>query len=310
MNFYIFSELGRLLKIFVQAQFLRAPKPNGTDGLESSEIYKSVDFKTEDNQILKGLISIPEIINQETEFYLVCHGKGIDRFNAWKLAKLERFKNLNAVVLIFDYRGFAGSTGQFSVQDVNLDMNAGVEYLKGLAHSNIPSINFIGHSLGAGIILEYFRYLKDKENNGNNEKIFQAKNIYLFAPFTTILDCLINFKIYRYIYYLIPSYISRLLPGDLSYDNYNNIEAVDCPLHLFHGSKDELIPSDHSKALAEKSGSSDRLVIIDGLDHDKIFRDDDCWEVILKNVPEACSGVGKMLVNAVSKRVGTINPLN
>ena len=103
------------------------------------------------------MLLIPQIIDLNTNYFIVCHGKGIDRIDATNLADLRSFYDKNAVFLVIDYRGFGESTGKFKVGDINIDLDAAIKFLQNKFKAK--KINLIGHSLGSAIVIQYCNYL-------------------------------------------------------------------------------------------------------------------------------------------------------
>ena len=58
----------------------------------------------------------------------------------------------------------------------------------------------------------------------------------------------------------------RILPVD-PFPNLKNIKKVKCPILLFHGTDDGVIPYSHGKELFDLAGEPKRLVTVDGGDH-------------------------------------------
>lgn len=259
----------------VKSIFLSIPR-------KSLEYYTShpysidyVKLSTKDSQTIWALFLKPEIIDINTKFFLVCHGKGIDRIDATKLAKLRKHNDKNVSFLIIDYRGFGGSTGEFETEKVNYDLDAAIEFIN--MNFGLRNISLIGHSLGTGVILEYLQYL-------NNEKsMFKPNAVYLFAPFTSLYDCLMNFKAYRALKRIWPS-VDLILPGNFEYNNLEKMQFTPENIFIFHGNNDKLIPVEHSKRLSEMFLKVVLKITED--DHDTIFGNSECWEIIFaKEMP-------------------------
>lgn len=262
------------IKRLIKDLFLKIPnKP--LDYYSKLPQAENVELPTEDGQTIWGLLIKPENVDSKTKFFIVCHGKGIDRVDAVTLARLRSHKDRNVCFLMIDYRGFGGSTGEFSVSDVNYDLDAAVEYLK--SAFGAEKISIVGHSLGTGIAIEYCRYLAYK----NSE--FFPENVYCFASFTSLRDCLMNFRWYRVLVALFPP-VKALLPGDFEYNSMANISYVHCKIYLFHGKNDPLIPFDHSERLWIFAKNSYLKITNDN--HDTIFGNEECWKIIFGEVEE------------------------
>lgn len=274
------------LKILVQKIFL-----NGFQREQRSEIYSLVSnventyLITEDNQKIGAYLIKPQMINQSTNYFIFCHGKGSDRRKATRLAKLDRYAQLNnAMFLVIDYRGFGDSTGDFVVDHINKDLDAAFTYLRD--NFKATSINLIGHSMGCTVAFEYCKYLKSRNIN-------QPERLFLFSGFISLMPLLREFKIYRILERLFP-FIHYLLPGDLQLDSTESIEMFDGSLYLFHGKKDPLVPVYHAttiKEIFEKTVSSRNeikkkrcILRISEDSHDHILSNPEHWDLIFKEI--------------------------
>ncbi|ELA41089.1 uncharacterized protein VICG_01882 [Vittaforma corneae ATCC 50505] len=262
------------IKKLIKDLFLKIP--NKPPSYYSRLSIENIKLLTQDKQTIWGLLIKADDVTPKTKFFVVCHGKGIDRVDAADLAKLRKHKDKDACFLMIDYREFGGSTGEFIVKNVNYDLDAAIKYLKETFEAE--KISIIGHSLGTGVIIEYCRYLVDQECE------FFPENVYCFSSFTTLFDCLMNFRIYRMLMRLFPS-IRILLPGDFEYNNAMHIGNIRCKIYLFHGKLDPLVPCDHSIQLSILSNNC-YLKITENDNHDSIFGSEECWEIILNGIEE------------------------
>ncbi|KAM0679598.1 hypothetical protein GINT2_002228 [Glugoides intestinalis] len=226
-----------------------------------------------DKKVLLALSIEPHSINDETEFFLICHGIGSDRHRASKLANLSSMKDKNAVFFVIDYRSFGGSEGEFSIENGNKDIDRVIRYLKEMYHAK--KIHFIGHSLGCAVVLEYCKYLKQLENH------LIIGEVFCFAPFTTLLDVISDMWFLRPFTFI----IKWIIPKDINYDNLKNISFLESRLHLFHGKKDTLINFRHSEKLAKLSKSTN-LILTEDETHNSVFGFNEHWTYIFNKISE------------------------
>lgn len=269
--------------------------------VQNSLLSYDIKITTEDNLTLNALLIQPDQITKDTKYFLVCHGKGTNRYDTTKLANLiKHSKDRSAVFFVIDYRGFEGSQGVFKKHDVNKDLDAAISYLK--KTYNTEDIHLVGHSLGCAIIFEYLRYLKQKTLNSQyrvNERLrllinpFVAdfkdiiparevkipENVFCFAPFTNLMDVVedilgVKARIIKRIF--------EYLLDDINYNNIENIPHYDGNLVIFCGKNDSLIPlsrSNELKRICEKG-----RVIFKDKGHNGVFGEEENWDFIFKEV--------------------------
>lgn len=273
--------MGNWIKDLVKTIFL-ANRNKPLEFYSTLPVEENIKLTTEDNETIWGLLIKPESVDitPETRCFVICHGKGIDRVDALRLAKLRsRLPNAgNACFFMIDYRNFGASTGEFNMKGVNYDVDAAVQYLR--KRYNPKSIDLVGHSMGGGVILEYCGFLARKLKEGTLD--YKPGAVYCFATFTSLLERLREIRIYRWIHRIIPA-IQALLPGDFGYDNMANLNAVKelgAKLYLFHGKRDVVISHTHSELLGTTFGP-DAILMLTEDGHDSLFGNKSCWDVIL-----------------------------
>jgi len=157
---------------------------------------------------------------------LYFHGRGGNLADRWGKFSRE-FTKRGYDFFIMDYRGFGKSTGKLSEQALCDDASKCYEYLMDIYPEN--QIVVYGRSLGTGIAT----YVASNKN---------PKMLVLESPYFSILDLTPRQK----------PYLPRLLiPLLLKYHFRTDqwIVKVHSPIHIFHGTKDELIPYDSSTRL-------------------------------------------------------------
>lgn len=230
---------------------------------------------TRDGQRVGAYLVKPPSFTTSTRFFVICHGKGCDRHSSANLGRLKKLSKLNACFLVVDYRGFGDSTGEFTMDGANLDLDAAFEYIR--KTYNPASIFLVGHSMGSAIALEYCRYLKQKSPEKLPAKVF------CLATFSTTVDACKGFFLYKVVRIILP-YIERNLMLDLNYDNVRNSKEIRDRLVLIHGTRDQLIPISHSIKLSRESNVK---LIVTGHDHISVFGDIHVWNLIFSMCEEA-----------------------
>lgn len=152
-------------------------------------------------------------------------------------------------VLIPDYRGYGKSTGKIKNEEMlHRDAAVAYNYLKG--HYAEDRIILYGRSLGTGIAV----YLAQTA---------RPRMIILESAFLSMRD------IAEYHYPFIPG---TLLDLGLKYSMRTDrwISSVTCPVYLFHGTEDDIVPYGSSKLLLKLIRAESRLIKIPGGGHNDL----------------------------------------
>ncbi len=144
-------------------------------------------------------------------------------------------------VLFQDYRSYGKSGGKIeSEEQILADAQLAYDYLK--ERYSEEDIILCGTSMGTGVATQIA---------GKNE----PARLILNCPYSS-LDRLVREKVP-----VIPSALIRF-----KMHTEENILAVKCPIHIFHGSKDRLIPHRHSLRLKEIAPRAE-LQVLEGCGH-------------------------------------------
>ena len=151
-------------------------------------------------------------------------------------------------ILLLSWRGYSGNKGKPTENNLYIDGQAAIDWVKKNTDYHKTNIVLYGESLGCGVAAELG--LLDK-----------FKSIILEAPFTFITN--IGQKKY-------PIYPVKYLTLD-KFDNLSKIEKILSPLLIIHEKKDEVIPYDHSLKLFEKAPSTKKHVCVDEAMHNNLY---------------------------------------
>lgn len=158
-------------------------------------------------------------------------------------AQAMNLANNNHDILMVDYRGYGKSDGEIrSEKQLFADVQKVYEYLK--INYKEDQIVLVGYSLGSGMA----SWLA-----ANN----RPKQLVLIAPYVSFYD-LKN----RYLSFLVPDFLVKY-----PMDNSANLKNVKCPIMLFHGTRDGIIPYDSSEQLAKISPSNIELITLENETH-------------------------------------------
>lgn len=158
------------------------------------------------------------------------------------IRQAQMFTGNGYSVFMPDYRGYGKSDGEItSLQQLYDDVQKVYDHLKqDYAESDII---VIGYSLGSGMA----SYLAANNN---------PARLVLIAPYNSISDVVSRR------YWFLPDVI---LKYDLNNDQH--LQTVDCPIYLFHGDRDEVIPADSSENLSKIKPTQTELRILENTSH-------------------------------------------
>lgn len=174
------------------------------------------------------------------------------------------FTHRNHDVFIFDYRTFGKSTGVPSEAGLISDAEAAYEYM--LQHYDEKEIIVYGISLGTG----FATYLAHKYN---------PKMLILEAPYYSMKDL---------VPYNMPLIPDLMVPLVLRYPLRTDlwIQEVKCPIHIFHGTEDDLIPYHCSKRLYKLVKDQASLVTIEKGTHNFLSKHPEYQQHLTKILAE------------------------
>lgn len=175
---------------------------------------------------------------------LYFHGNA-GALDKWGYEAVE-FTRRNYEVIMPDYRSYGKSTGTLTEQNMNED--ALMIYHKIVENTDPSKVVIYGRSLGSGVACE----LATKVD---------AKIVILETPYLSIS------AVAKRGFFFLP--ISSLLK--FHFNNDQKIKKLKCPVHIIHGTKDELIPYAHGAKLAEIYGDQSILTTVEGASHNNLI---------------------------------------
>ena len=182
--------------------------------------------------------------NDGQEFtILMSHGNAEDitRVDSWVSRSL--LKHVKANVLIYEYSGYYTREIDPNESLVYKDAEAAFSFLVNTVKVPMKNIIAYGRSLGSGPSC----YLAEKYDIGG---------LILQTPFTSIYRVVLDFRF--------------TLPGDM-FPNIDRIGKIKCPLLVMHGTRDEIVPMQHSDDLFECSNSKVKThYYVEGAGHNNI----------------------------------------
>jgi uncharacterized protein len=187
---------------------------------------------------------------------LLCHGNGGNVGDRVPHAALLTGAGFD--VLAFDYRGYGRSSGRPSEQGTYRDARAARDALLRQPGADTARVFYLGESLGAAVALELACE-------------HPPAGLILQSPFTSVRDMA------RLHYPFVP----RALVPD-AYPSLRRIRALDVPLLVLHGERDEIVPALHGEALFDAATCPKRLHVFPGVGHnDLIARAGADWAAVV-----------------------------
>ncbi|WP_051037955.1 alpha/beta hydrolase [Thalassoporum mexicanum] len=243
-------------KILAAEPGLTEPGSKPSDlGMDYEEVWLPIEIDRHHNPIsLKnpnqdGRLHgwwIPNDSGNSERVLLYLHGNSGKINN--NLDKASRFHQLGFAILIFDYRGFGRSEGDFpSEQSLYADTQVALDFL--LHTKQIPpnNIYLYGHSLGGAIAIE------------QATKTPELAGLIIEASFTSMLAMATANPRYQ------------IFPIDLllnqRFDSIAKLPTLKMPILYIHGTDDEDVPAHMSEELYAATHAPKQLLIVKGANH-------------------------------------------
>lgn len=169
-----------------------------------------------------------------------CHGNA-DNLVRWG-ALAHDFVPLGYDIILWDYRTYGKSTGKLN--EANLLADAELVYGFALQHYPESVVTLYGRSLGTGIAAHL-------------ATVHQPVRLVLETPYYSLID-----MAERYIPFMPSGYRYKY---NLRTDQY--LPKVSCPVHIFHGTADEVVPYASGLRLKPLLADSNRFITIHGGRH-------------------------------------------
>ena len=212
---------------------------------------------TPDGQRLHAWTVRPEDAGERIPAVLFCHG------NAGTIADrqptAEAFAAMGYEVLLFDYRGYGGSSGKPSEEGTYVDALAAYDRLAGDPGVDAKRIVVFGESLGGAVAIELAGRRK-------------VSAVVVESTFTSMPD--IGASVYPWI-------PVRLL-ARARYDSIGKIGSLGVPVLVLHSPDDDLIPFEHGKRLFEAAREPKQFLATSGRHNDWGFLQRAEWKSLVR----------------------------
>ncbi len=238
---------------------LAFPAPRGSlpdpkrVGVENGE---KVELVTEGGTRLVGwyLRAVEESSSASTAFHrpppsspalLWFYGNGETVAAIWPVVR--EFQPPGTAVLVLDYPGYGGSGGRATEAALYAAAAAAYDALATRPDVDPQRIYVYGRSLGSAVATYAAAHRR-------------VAGLILESPFTNAA------AMAKHHYRLLPRFLLRL-----SLDNVANIRRVHCPILLFHGDADRLVPTAMGMAVAAAAAGPVEVVLIHGSGHNDTY---------------------------------------
>ncbi|MBI3620807.1 MAG: alpha/beta hydrolase [Nitrospirae bacterium] len=239
--------LGLLLTACDMNEMIFFPEPLISATPQSAGLaFEDVYLTTSDNVRINGwYVPAPPQADGSPITLLWFHG------NAGNLS--DRVRQLRALhdhlavnIFMLDYRQYGRSEGEVSETGTYLDAEAALAYLRDRGDQG--RVVYYGQSLGSAVAVELARRAR-------------PDGLILEAPFLSVRE--------------MAKVVVPFLPvGGListQYDSLSKIGAIDAPLLILHGDRDEVVPYAHGKRLFAAANEPKRFYTISGAHHNDTY---------------------------------------
>ena len=237
-NSYAFDAMDRHYIFFPDQSLHATPDVAGL-------VYEEVRFPAADGVCLHGWLLPGE---PGKPLLLFAHGNAGNISH--RIDNLALFQKLGLTVFIFDYRGYGLSEGQITEQGSYNDIRGALSWLKKRNWKPQQMIYF-GRSLGGAVALQ----LALEEPPGG---------LVLESAFTSVAGMGWHHQPLTYALFGWWALSSR-------YDNLNKIGKIRCPLLIFQGEQDRIVPAKMARQLYARAPQPKTLYFIPGAGHNDTY---------------------------------------
>lgn len=180
-----------------------------------------------------------DVKNHEKKWIIYSHGNGENLLHCIPFAR-DISKHVKMDVLCWDYSGYGLNdydSFERTPEGIHLTLNTIIDEMV-LNGYETRNLYLWGYSLGTG------------PSTAVASEIPDLAGLVLFSAYTSILDVVSHL-----------SHPSLSQMFEERWNNLENIQNVKCPILLFHGQFDNLIPVEHSKKLHEITKDRSKIVI-------------------------------------------------
>lgn len=211
-------------------------------GVEQATVIPLV---TEDNITIEAW----HVLQADTALPLIVYFHGNAGHIGDRMEKINHFIKAGFGILALSYRGYGKSAGRPSEQGLYEDARTALQHALDELGLKPEKVILYGESLGTGIATHTAKAMADKGT--------PVGGLVLEAPYTSVA------RRSQEMYPFIPA-------GWLVRDKYHSIDKIahiHCPLMIFHGEQDTVIPVHHGRAMLAAAQEPKRGVFFPDVDH-------------------------------------------
>lgn len=191
------------------------------------------------------LLVRPERWTRNCKCIVFSHGNGSDIYTMYEYVRYLADLT-NSDVYIYDYPGYGLSEGKVSEQGCYNSLKKVMDYVR--TQYQDSDITMLGQSLGTGIVMDFA------------SKYSWMTPIILISPYKSMGRVLTD-----------SSMCSAIQSID-KFGTYYKLDTIDCPVKIFHGTKDTLINISHAKDLYDNlKDRSLKPMWLEGIGHNNIL---------------------------------------
>jgi len=249
--------LSIIMLYFLQEKLIFLPSQLPQDYAYSFALpHTEFNLETPDGAMLNGL----HFKNTDSKgVILYFHGNAGDLSRWGEIALFFVEKQYDVVIM--DYRSYGKSTGKLSPQALFDDAQLFYDYT--LGHYQESNITLYGRSLGTGIATE----LASRN---------LPKQLVLETPFYSLVD------VAKEMFPILP--VSLFLK--YKFPSFEYMQQVACPVGIFHGTSDSIVPFDSGKKLFEAIPNEQKtFYTVEGGGHNNLISFPQYHEGIKKVLP-------------------------
>ena len=223
------------------------PKRVGVENAERVELVSGDGTKLVGWYLAPKTLKVPQPPPTSRTFpgLLWFYGNGETVAAIWPIVR--EFQPPGTAVLVVDYPGYGGSGGRATEPALYAAAEAGYATLATRPGVDPQRIYVYGRSLGSAVAI----YTAARR---------PVAGLILESPFTSAA------AMARHHYGLFPRFLLHL-----SLDNLTAVKRVDCPILLFHGDADRLVPTAMGMAVALAAPGPVEVVLLHGSGHNDTY---------------------------------------
>ncbi len=209
--------------------------------------YDNVQINVKDDESVHGWYfdqPVDQSKGGERRVLLFCHGNGGNISN--RLETILFLQEIGVSLLIFDYRGYGQSDGEFGEENMYQDALTSYRWLIDEKGWQSEQIILFGRSLGGAIVVDLATKVK-------------AGGVIVESSFTAIGDMASKMYPWLPVRYLLKYQFSSI----------DKIADLTCPILIAHSQEDSLVPYEMGRRLFEVGGDKAQFVELSG-DHDEL----------------------------------------